>query len=269
VVGLLAFLFASHELLGTSDVVFGVQMRSQFVLDGLAVFWAYWCVIKTWAIDLDPYRRTARIYFVLGCGPVVLVVITLYLASLYLDPTFAYLVDLFVSGAIIIFGLMAVAFFTEVNNGLFGVKRGARTANVSASDSANAPGLLHSGAEKSLVTVQIDSVSDGLRESLEKIMVGQSRFQEMGLTLSSLAKYTSLPEYRLRSVINSDLGYRNFNAYLNHYRIAHAKTVLEDKWCDKSILDISMDCGYKSLSTFNKAFKDITSLTPSEYRKKR
>jgi hypothetical protein len=37
-----------------------------------------------------------------------------------------------------------------------------------------------------------------------------------------------LPEYRLRQLINQGMGYRNFAAFLNFYRIADTKTALAD-----------------------------------------
>lgn len=278
VVGSLAFLFAIREFIGTSEVMYTFQMRSQFVLDGLAVLWAYWCVIRTWAVDLDPYRRTARVYFVTGCGPVVAVVLTLYFISVDQGLPFAHCVDMFVSGAIVVLGLMAIAFFTDVKRGLFGrVRKVTPEVNVPLDtppqEAVNVLSDMRPVENAEVVgssdTTEKASQKQAFLDTLEQVMNGQGRFQEMGITLASLAKYTAIPEYRLRGVINQDLGYRNFNAYVNHYRVAYARELLEDKECSKSILDISMDCGYKSLSTFNKAFKDITSLTPSEYRKKR
>jgi hypothetical protein len=38
-----------------------------------------------------------------------------------------------------------------------------------------------------------------------------------------------LPEYQLRQVINEGLGHRNFNAFLNRYRIGEAKAALSDR----------------------------------------
>lgn len=273
VVGSLAFLFAIHPWIGTSSQMLSFQIRSQFVIDGAAVMWTYWCVIRTWSADLDPYRRIARVFFVTGCGPVVAIVLTLYFISVDQGFTFSQWVDMFVSSAIVVLGLIGLAFFTEVKHGLFGqALPSALTPHElgpSQSDTGDAvvPDVMPAGTEP---VPDAESACDhDFLQKLQQVMVGQQRFQEMGITLASLAQYMGTPEYRLRHVINRDLGYRNFNAYVNHYRIHHAKALLEDAGCSKSILDISMDCGYKSLSTFNKAFKDITSLTPSEYRKKR
>jgi AraC-like DNA-binding protein len=69
-------------------------------------------------------------------------------------------------------------------------------------------------------------------------------------------------------VINGGLGHRNFNAFLNGYRIAEAKAALADPaQADVPVLTIAMDAGFNSLGPFNRAFKSETGLTPSEYRR--
>ncbi len=86
-----------------------------------------------------------------------------------------------------------------------------------------------------------------------------------GVTIGDLAGQINLPEYKLRTIINRQMGYRNFNQFLNFYRIKEASTrLLEQR--ELPILTIALDIGFKSLSSFNKAFKDIHEQTPSEFR---
>lgn len=56
------------------------------------------------------------------------------------------------------------------------------------------------------------------------------------------------------------------NAYINKIRIEKAKELL--KASDKSITEISYDCGYKSLSTFYDNFKKVEGVSPMSYRLK-
>lgn len=87
------------------------------------------------------------------------------------------------------------------------------------------------------------------------------------LTIGELARELSLPEYILRRFINKQLGYRNFNQFLNKCRIEHAAERLRDSTAHRvPISTIAMDVGYNSLSTFNKSFKELHGVTPSEYR---
>lgn len=57
----------------------------------------------------------------------------------------------------------------------------------------------------------------------------------------------------------------SYHKYLNQIRIAHAKHLL-CQHMGMTVLDVSLHCGFASLSTFNRSFKAITKLTPSEYR---
>lgn len=56
----------------------------------------------------------------------------------------------------------------------------------------------------------------------------------------------------------------NFSTYLNEYRIAQAKRMMENPRI--SIKDISAACGYTDSNYFTRVFKRITGQTPSEYR---
>jgi len=57
---------------------------------------------------------------------------------------------------------------------------------------------------------------------------------------------------------------KTFTRFVNDIRIGHArKLLLEDNF---NISQISYECGFNTLSNFNRQFKAITNLTPHEYR---
>ena len=59
---------------------------------------------------------------------------------------------------------------------------------------------------------------------------------------------------------------RHFVEYLNEVRISNAcKFLLETSL---NVSEIAFQCGYKTLSNFNKIFKKTTGLAPKEYRQK-
>jgi len=90
-----------------------------------------------------------------------------------------------------------------------------------------------------------------------------------GLTISALSDQLNTPEHRLRAVINRNLGYRNFTAFINEQRIEAAKQILSDPaQTDKQILTIAYDVGFASLGPFNRAFKAATGDSPTEFRRK-
>jgi AraC-like DNA-binding protein len=106
-----------------------------------------------------------------------------------------------------------------------------------------------------------------LLNRLEQLMTKERIFRQEGMTIGALASRLSVPEDRLRRAINEGLGYRNFNAFINHYRLEDAKAALSDpSQRDVPILTIAMDAGFQSLGPFNRAFKADTGMTPTEYR---
>lgn len=101
-------------------------------------------------------------------------------------------------------------------------------------------------------------------------LMGQERlYRQDALTITAVAARLGVPEYRLRRAVNQGLGARNFNAYLNEFRIAEAKAALADlSQREVPILTIALDAGFGSLAPFNRAFRADTGCTPTEYRAK-
>ena len=62
----------------------------------------------------------------------------------------------------------------------------------------------------------------------------------------------------------SEMTQMSFVEFVNRYKISKACYLLSNT--EKSILECSYDCGYKSLRTFNRNFKMYVGMTPTEYR---
>jgi AraC-like DNA-binding protein len=106
-----------------------------------------------------------------------------------------------------------------------------------------------------------------LKQKLDAAIAG-AIYREPGLTIGVLANRLGTPEHRLRALINRRLGYRNFSAFLNAHRIAEAQALLADPAkVDLPVLTIAMDLGYGSLAPFNRAFREATAQTPTDYRR--
>jgi AraC-like DNA-binding protein len=103
---------------------------------------------------------------------------------------------------------------------------------------------------------------------LETVMNGGEAWKREGLTIGNLAEEVGIPEHRLRRLINDRLGHRNFAAFVNAHRIEEAKRRLRDPaHAQASVSTIAFDLGFGSLGPFNRAFKDATGQTPTEWRK--
>src|SRR3990167_322688 len=93
-------------------------------------------------------------------------------------------------------------------------------------------------------------------------------WREEGLAVASLAAKVGVPEHQLRALINGQLGHRNFSAFLNSYRLEEARRLLSDPaQARRQVLQIALDVGYGSIAPFNRAFKEATGMTPTEFRK--
>lgn len=107
-----------------------------------------------------------------------------------------------------------------------------------------------------------------LRAKLESLIQEKKIYRKEGLTIGELAQLMNEQEYRLRRLINGELGFRNFNDFLNQYRVNEACEVLNDPAQNrKTILEIAYSLGYQSIGPFNKAFRELKEMTPTAYRK--
>ncbi|MHC2439683.1 AraC-like DNA-binding protein [Bradyrhizobium sp. USDA 4451] len=120
----------------------------------------------------------------------------------------------------------------------------------------------------SLAPADLPAPDRALLHRLKHLMTTERAYRQEGLTIGLLAVRLGMPEYRLRTLINDGLGHRNFNAFVNRYRLDEAKAALGDPdQAEVPVLTIALDAGFQSLAPFNRAFKADTGLTPTEYRR--
>lgn len=111
------------------------------------------------------------------------------------------------------------------------------------------------------------SPENPLLGELEKLMNEDHAYANHDLRIADLAAILKVPEYQLRRTINRDLGYRNFNQFINRYRTKEAarRLVAEPR---VPVLTIALDAGFRSISSFNAAFRARYDMTPTNYRKR-
>jgi AraC-like DNA-binding protein len=67
--------------------------------------------------------------------------------------------------------------------------------------------------------------------------------------------------------INKEFG-TNFFEFINHHRIEEAKRLLSDKAYEKlTVMEILLESGFNSKSSFQRFFKRLTGVSPTEFRK--
>jgi len=110
-----------------------------------------------------------------------------------------------------------------------------------------------------------DTVQDPLVSELLQRMRQDRLYADHDLRIGTLAHMLGVPEHRLRKLINQQLGYRNFNQFVNRYRIAEAAERLRGPE-SSAILTIALDVGFRSISSFNTAFRAAHGCSASVYR---
>lgn len=106
-----------------------------------------------------------------------------------------------------------------------------------------------------------------IRNEIESIMREKLLYRESGFGLEDLARLLKLSTNHVSQVINAGFG-KNFHDYINGLRVQEAKALLTGpERNNRSILDIAMQVGFGSKSTFNAAFKRFTDQTPTQFIK--
>jgi AraC-like DNA-binding protein len=86
------------------------------------------------------------------------------------------------------------------------------------------------------------------------------------LTLPKLAKSFNVPTHHLSQVINEMHG-SNFFDFINKFRVEEVKRKIQDpNFKNYSLLGIALESSFNSKSVFNRAFKNLTGITPSKFR---
>lgn len=130
-------------------------------------------------------------------------------------------------------------------------------------------GLFRRGGNGSAAPVERSELSSVDRLELEQVIKAMDGglYLEPGLTIGGLSDVLNVPEHRLRRLINGGLGYRNFSAFVNDYRIREAKRRLSDPGLAREqIIQHAFSLGYASLAPFNRAFRERVGVSPTQFR---
>lgn len=93
----------------------------------------------------------------------------------------------------------------------------------------------------------------------------QKRYGEEELGTSMVARYVNLSPSWLSTKFKEEVGI-GISEYLNSVRIQRARELLQSGDC--MIYEVSEQVGFASSQYFSKIFKQITGMTPNEYRRK-
>jgi len=202
-----------------------------------------------WRADLVEQRRRLRLFLLLAGGAYALSSVALRLGSGGRLSPGAALLD--VSWLLLILATLAAA--------LLGLR---------GTDLLPQPAM--PAAPPPVQDEQPDTAELAQALALQARVRAERLYQAEDLSLASLAARLGLPEYRLRRLINQQLGHRNFNAFVNGLRLEAASAALADPARrEQPVLSIALEAGFQSIGPFNRAFKAAMGLTPSEFRRQR
>ncbi len=101
-------------------------------------------------------------------------------------------------------------------------------------------------------------------EELDKLIRLNEWYLKPRLTLNDLSALTGLQVREISRAINV-VKELPFNEYINGFRVEYVCNAIETG-TKQSLLEIAMAAGFSSKASFNKVFKQIVGMTPSEYK---
>ena len=102
---------------------------------------------------------------------------------------------------------------------------------------------------------------------IKNFMESEKPYHNGDLTIVEISNKLDIPRHFVTQVLNEKLK-KNFYTFINEYRVEEIKNLIADKdFKEHSLLRLALDVGFNSKSSFNKIFKEMTSMTPSQYRR--
>lgn len=122
--------------------------------------------------------------------------------------------------------------------------------------------------EKLKIVEEKDEEKKILFEKLNTLLQEQKLFTAPKLNVELLANELDISVHKLSNTIKL-FSEKNFNDFINDFRIALSKELLIDKaYKNYTITSIGLESGFNSKSTFYATFKKQTGFTPSQYQQK-
>lgn len=102
---------------------------------------------------------------------------------------------------------------------------------------------------------------------LDALMKTKQWFLKARLTLNDVSELSGLQTRDISRMINT-VANKSFNQYINEYRVSDICKAL-DGGTSQSLTQLYINAGFTSKASFNQVFKELTGLTPSQYKAKK
>lgn len=129
--------------------------------------------------------------------------------------------------------------------------------------------VVYVAPQKPATAAFIDSLPpaeiDACATALQKAMDADRLYMDPELDVNALAAHVKASPKTVSAVLNRRLN-KGFNEFINEYRIQAVKEKMTDP-ANKhlTISGMAFECGFNSQATFQRAFKNMTGVTPKEF----
>ena len=104
-----------------------------------------------------------------------------------------------------------------------------------------------------------------IKSEIQEYLENEKPYLNPDLKIADLAKALGIPSHHISQVLGEELN-TNFYDIINRYRVSKAKELLQSDLLSKiSIQAIGQECGFNSKTSFYRAFKKSTDMTPMQF----
>lgn len=101
--------------------------------------------------------------------------------------------------------------------------------------------------------------------ALAKVMEHEKLYLDPDLSVDKLGQHLQLPPKLISAVLNQHV-HKNFNGFINEYRVEEVKRrVVDPAHAHLTLTGIAFESGFNSQATFQRTFKQLTGTSPGEY----
>ncbi|MCC8361089.1 helix-turn-helix transcriptional regulator [Salinimicrobium sediminilitoris] len=116
---------------------------------------------------------------------------------------------------------------------------------------------------------QTDDLKFGLDEQEVKLKLEglkkSKSYLNQSFTLTECAQELGMPSHHISYFLKSYYGL-SFSSFKNNLRMDHAKKLIEDGYLQNNTIEaLAGECGFASRTSFSKAFKNASDVSPSQY----
>jgi AraC-like DNA-binding protein len=133
-------------------------------------------------------------------------------------------------------------------------------------DMDKSPASVREDPPESLPSAEDDCKYDALYRRIEDFMESKEAFRDPNFSILHLAAAIDCNVKYVSNAIREKTGMNSTN-FINIYRVEFAKKALQQKNANHTIEHLGQSSGFQHQTSFNRVFKSIQGITPTEYMK--